>query len=168
MHYGYSTLIQMNNTKLTTFDRFHPICTYFYFFLSQIGENFAEKEFYYLYFLLIIFQSCIKIIILFYLDSIRHFLYTNINIYNSQCLIFQAYLEQNPSGVLLGDSGYPLRRYLLTPKLNPGTPQEENFNRHHSRGRIVIERAFGILKSRFRYKLNAKTLMYLLYDNTTT
>ncbi|XP_060554375.1 putative nuclease HARBI1 [Ruditapes philippinarum] len=60
------------------------------------------------------------------------------------------YLERTGAGMLLGDSGYPLRRYLLTPKLNPTTQQEEEFNKYHSRGRMVIERAFGLLKSRFR------------------
>jgi hypothetical protein len=65
-------------------------------------------------------------------------------------LILQDYLERTGAGMLLGDSGYPLRRYLLTPKLNPTTQQEEEFNKFHSRGRMVIERAFGLLKSRFR------------------
>ncbi|XP_060596210.1 putative nuclease HARBI1 [Ruditapes philippinarum] len=62
----------------------------------------------------------------------------------------KTHLEQSNNGLLLGDSGYPLRRYLLTPKVNPTTPQEEAFNKHHSRGRVVVEKAFGILKSRFR------------------
>ncbi|XP_053403112.1 putative nuclease HARBI1 [Mercenaria mercenaria] len=60
------------------------------------------------------------------------------------------HLELNDIGMLLGDSGYPLKKYLLTPKLNPSTPQEVEFNKYHSRGRIVIEKAFGLLKSRFR------------------
>ncbi|XP_060580385.1 putative nuclease HARBI1 [Ruditapes philippinarum] len=62
----------------------------------------------------------------------------------------KTHLEQSNNGLLLGDSGHPLRRYLLTPKVNPTTPQEEAFNKHHSRGRMVVEKAFGILKSRFR------------------
>jgi len=48
-------------------------------------------------------------------------------------------------------SGYPLRRYLITPLGNPVTPQEVAFNRAYSSSRMVIERAFGVMKSRFRY-----------------
>jgi hypothetical protein len=54
------------------------------------------------------------------------------------------------AGYLLGDAGYPLRPYLLTPFRSPQTNAERNFNRRLSRTRATIERAFGILKSRFR------------------
>lgn len=62
----------------------------------------------------------------------------------------KSYLEENPVGLLLGDSGYALKRYMLTPKLQATTPQEERFNAAHKTGRVVVERAFGVLKSRFR------------------
>ena len=52
--------------------------------------------------------------------------------------------------VLLGDSGYPLRDYLLTPFLTPSTPAEEKYNAAQIRTRGVVERAFGVLKQRFR------------------
>ena len=52
--------------------------------------------------------------------------------------------------VILGDSGYPLRTYLITPVDNPATPAEQAFNDSHATTRTHIERVFGWWKSRFR------------------
>ena len=52
---------------------------------------------------------------------------------------------------LLGDSGYPCRRYLLTPLLSPNGPHEAAYNASHIKTRNCIERAFGVLKRRFCY-----------------
>ncbi|XP_059211829.1 putative nuclease HARBI1 [Centropristis striata] len=52
--------------------------------------------------------------------------------------------------IFLGDSGYPLRSYLVTPVTNPATPQEERFNEAHTHTRTHIERVFGRWKSRYR------------------
>ncbi|CAK5089878.1 unnamed protein product [Meloidogyne enterolobii] len=51
---------------------------------------------------------------------------------------------------LLGDSGYPLRDYILTPIPNPRSAAEEKFNRSHKKTRRLIECAIGILKESFR------------------
>jgi hypothetical protein len=54
------------------------------------------------------------------------------------------------SGYLIGDGGHFLRPFLLTPFRDARTNRERNFNRRLSRTRVTIERAFGVLKSRFR------------------
>ena len=50
----------------------------------------------------------------------------------------------------LGDSGYPLRTYLITPVDNPASPAEQAFNDSHKTTRTHIERVFGRWKARFR------------------
>ncbi|KAG0423796.1 hypothetical protein HPB47_000440 [Ixodes persulcatus] len=53
---------------------------------------------------------------------------------------------------LLGDGAYPLRQSLLVPYRNNGrlTEQHRKYNTKHATTRVAIERAFGILKGRFR------------------
>lgn len=56
-----------------------------------------------------------------------------------------------PNGaLLLGDSGYPLQPWLMTPFPNECCPSEEIFNQKHRSTRNVIERCFGVLKARFQ------------------
>ncbi|XP_037502433.1 putative nuclease HARBI1 [Rhipicephalus sanguineus] len=56
---------------------------------------------------------------------------------------------------ILGDAAYPLREYLLTPVRDYGniTPEEIEYNLRHSKTRVRIENAFGLLKGRFRQLL---------------
>lgn len=65
-------------------------------------------------------------------------------------LIFDIDIFRN-DGWLLGDSAYALKKYMMTPKSNPSDQGEENYNAAHSRTRVVVERALGVCKSRFRY-----------------
>ncbi|CAC5421336.1 HARBI1 [Mytilus coruscus] len=62
------------------------------------------------------------------------------------------YMEQNggwANGVLLGDSGYPCRPFLMTPYQNPLLDHQKKYNRCHCSTRSVIERTFGRLERRF-------------------
>ena len=51
---------------------------------------------------------------------------------------------------LLGDSGYPLRPWLLTPYMRPGNEAQRGFNLDHKKTRNYVEHAIGVLKMRFR------------------
>lgn len=65
-------------------------------------------------------------------------------------------------GSLLGNNGYPLRPWLLTPVLNPTSPQEVRYNEANMKTRSIIERSFGLLKSRFRcIDTSGGTLLYI-------
>lgn len=53
---------------------------------------------------------------------------------------------------ILGDSAYPVRKWLLTPFRDYGqlTDSKKNYNYKLSATRVKIENAFGLLKQRFR------------------
>ncbi|XP_068120917.1 all-trans-retinol 13,14-reductase-like isoform X2 [Hyperolius riggenbachi] len=50
----------------------------------------------------------------------------------------------------VGESGYPSLPWLLTPVLHPTTAPEQAYNLAHKKTRVVMERTFGVIKSRFR------------------
>nr|XP_042897212.1 putative nuclease HARBI1 [Parasteatoda tepidariorum] len=50
---------------------------------------------------------------------------------------------------VLGDSGYPLMPYLMTPFLHPTGTNQVRYNSTHASARNVVERQYGIWKRRF-------------------
>lgn len=62
---------------------------------------------------------------------------------------FETADEKPVKGVLLGDSGYMLRDWLLTPFINPVTAEQQAYNVHHKSARSIVERSIGILKRRW-------------------
>ncbi|KAL2101722.1 hypothetical protein ACEWY4_003483 [Coilia grayii] len=62
-----------------------------------------------------------------------------------------------PGYILLGDGGYPCLDTpicLITPYKEPvNGAVQGRFNYYHSRGRSIVERAFGIMKTRWRSTL---------------
>ncbi|XP_041464536.1 putative nuclease HARBI1 [Lytechinus variegatus] len=53
-------------------------------------------------------------------------------------------------GILLGDSGYPLLPWLMTPILNPQSQAERAYNNSQVKSRAIIEQVNGRLKNKFR------------------
>lgn len=71
------------------------------------------------------------------------------HIFENSTLNRRFQLGQFENAHLLGDSGYPLRNYLMTTLANPRTNAEMAYNYSHIRTRQLIERIFGIWKRRF-------------------
>lgn len=83
---------------------------------------------------------------------------------NSLVQRYMRHLHENEREVyswLIGDSGYPLQPYLMTPFLNPLVNSPESaYNYAHMRARNVVERALGVLKMRFRCLLKERVARY--------
>nr|CAI5849501.1 unnamed protein product [Callosobruchus analis] len=80
---------------------------------------------------------------------------------NIQRHLRQKYVEGRRNCYLLGDSGYPLQPWLMTPVLDarPNTP-EAMYNSLHTSTRNVVERGFGVWKARFRCLRKDRVLHY--------
>ncbi|KAK5647938.1 hypothetical protein RI129_002830 [Pyrocoelia pectoralis] len=70
-------------------------------------------------------------------------------IFNSSSVCMRLQRGDLP-GIFLGDSAYAQTRHVLTPLLNPRTRPENRYNSSQISTRNVVERTFGIWKSRFR------------------
>ena len=58
--------------------------------------------------------------------------------------------SSSDDGYLIGDSGYPCSSTLLTPLQNVVTEAKRRYNASHIKTRNIIERLFGVWKSRFQ------------------
>ncbi|KAL1508996.1 hypothetical protein ABEB36_003805 [Hypothenemus hampei] len=72
--------------------------------------------------------------------------------------LFETLEEKCQNNYILGDSGYPCLKNLLTPFRDRGdlTRRQQNFNRKLSGTRYVIEHCFGILKQKYRQLYHLK------------
>ncbi|KAJ8926234.1 hypothetical protein NQ314_021422 [Rhamnusium bicolor] len=72
--------------------------------------------------------------------------------------LYETLGEKCGNNYLLGDSGYPCMRHLLTPYRDSGNlnRRQNNFNLKLSKNRYVIEHCFGIMKQKFRQLYHIK------------
>ncbi|XP_063220483.1 putative nuclease HARBI1 [Bacillus rossius redtenbacheri] len=75
--------------------------------------------------------------------------------------MLEKYNQGDRTSWLLGDSGYGLEPWLMTPILGalPGSP-EARYTDSHCRARNCVERLFGVLKNTWRCLLRYRTLQY--------
>ncbi|XP_072163239.1 putative nuclease HARBI1 [Diadema setosum] len=64
--------------------------------------------------------------------------------------IGQRFERRELSGILVGDSGYKLEPWLLTPVRVPQNEADQAYNRAHCKTRVLIEQVNGQVKSKFR------------------
>ena len=60
------------------------------------------------------------------------------------------YLQSKPVGfgVVLGDNGYGIQSYLMTPILYPDSVGHRRYNSSHRKTRVIVEHTLGMLKAR--------------------
>lgn len=81
----------------------------------------------------------------------------------SQCreVLRSRYCAGHRNFWILGDAGYPLEPWLITPYRCPQPSSiEQFFNDTQSKCRNVVERTIGVLKNRWRCLLAARQLHY--------
>ena len=64
-------------------------------------------------------------------------------------LLYTAFENGSVNGIIVGDSAYPCKRWLLTPYANPVTDAEKRYNTCQKRTRVIIECSIGRMKRRF-------------------
>lgn len=64
--------------------------------------------------------------------------------------LYTQFERRDHNGILLGDSGYAQKDFLFTPYLHPTTAEQLRYNQAHMRTRGLVERMFGVWRSRFQ------------------
>lgn len=78
-----------------------------------------------------------------------------------QHLLHNHMLNVTRGAWLLGDSGYPLEPFVMTPIANAAVNSPEaRYNDAHTRARNCVERCIGVLKTRFRCLLRERVARY--------
>jgi nuclease HARBI1 len=70
-------------------------------------------------------------------------------IFNNSVIRARLEMGEFGDGVILGDSGYAVKSYLLTPLRNPVRREEILYNESQIRTRGAVERQYGVWKRRF-------------------
>ena len=71
-------------------------------------------------------------------------------------------------GFILGDSGYMLRDWLLTPYIHVANAEQQRYNDNHCATRCIIERCNGILKRRWHCLHTGLRYTYFFYSKLFT
>jgi hypothetical protein len=79
-----------------------------------------------------------------------------------QCILCWSIIKQPFIHFIFpGDSGYPLEPWLMTPLSTTTSQSEVAYQSAHTKTRNVVERCFGVMKSRFRcLDKSGGTLLY--------
>lgn len=122
------------------------IITTIYFVGGDIAENFRNRKGYFSLNVQVVCNSQMQI-----MDVVARWPGATHDsfIFNNSAVRMKLEMGEFKNLILLGDSGYPLRSYLLTPIANPTTAAQKLYNESHIRTRNVIERTFGVWKRRF-------------------